>query len=139
MTKLLPTLLLAAALALLAAPAARAGNAVDDLKCYKIEDSPRKQSYTADLVNGLVLDTGCVVKVPAKLLCNAVGIANSTPAPPFTGIGQNLLGTVYMCCKLECPKVSEPVNINDVTFGSRQGTIASTKLLCAPASTLNAV
>jgi hypothetical protein len=135
MTNFRTTLLLAAAVTVVAAPAARAGTMTnpDTLKCYKVKDTAAKKSYTADLT-GQLSDTGCVIKVPAKLLCNPVGATNFDP-PANNAFGQNLAGNVYVCYKLKCAKTSTPVSIFDARFGNRTGTITSTKLLCAPGST----
>jgi hypothetical protein len=58
-----------------------AGAVSDHLQCYKIEDPLAKATYVAD-VDGLRPDTGCMIKVPGKLLCVAADKTNVTPAPP---------------------------------------------------------
>ena len=40
----------------------------DHLECFKVRDSERKARYTAKLQN-LATPHGCVVKLPAKLMC----------------------------------------------------------------------
>jgi hypothetical protein len=110
--------------------------ATDHLKCYKVKDSAEKAQYTVDLnptFSGYPTDSGCTVKVPAKLLCNVVSKENlSPPAPnPTAPFGQSL-NQLFVCYKLKCPKVDIAHGVDD-QFGSRMTTLKSTKLLCAPA------
>src|SRR6266849_2672317 len=44
----------------------------DHLQCFKIKDTVAKATYTADLTpadTGFPVATGCIVRVPARLLC----------------------------------------------------------------------
>ena len=77
-----PSAILIAALAL-PSPAA-ASPVPDHLKCYKAKDNIPKAVYTADL-NGLAPETGCMIKVPAVMLCVQASKTNVTPTPPSGG------------------------------------------------------
>jgi hypothetical protein len=134
-------LVLALALGLAYATGARADlTALDHLKCYKIKDSAEKATYTADLTAGFTdfpNDTGCQVKVPAKLLCNVVSKENVSPAPPGAPFGQ-FLDQLVLCYKLKCPKGELEHNVED-QFGERIMSVGSSKLLCTPATPNNPV
>src|SRR5262245_33243123 len=47
----------------------------DHLKCQDVKDGSGKREFSADL-GGLALEPGCVVKLPAKLLCEQATTAN---------------------------------------------------------------
>src|SRR5215813_12166606 len=89
------------AFALIAPIGARAQ--LDHLKCYKIKDHAAKAPYTATLTPGappFTAETGCLVKVPAKMLCVDVTKSNVSPAPPGAAPGAQA-GT-FLCYKLKC-------------------------------------
>lgn len=102
----------------------------DHVACYSVKDAAPKAAYTAD-VDGIVLARGCLVKVPAKLLCVPASKSNVNPAPPVPGTGATAASVA--CYKVKCPKgVLDPVMFTD-QFGSRMLTPKAPKLLCAPA------
>jgi hypothetical protein len=115
---------------------ARPAILADHLKCYKVKDTAAKASYTADFINGIGAEfnqSGCTIKVPAKMLCTAVEKA-ATPTPPGPSVFGIQFGTqLFACYKLKCPKVSGELTIDD-QFGSRTSGFTNTKLLCAPAN-----
>ena len=100
----------------------------DHLKCYKVKDPAAKATYTADLT-GLTVDNGCLVKVPAKLLCveTTKTIVGSQPpgSPPGNPAGR------VLCYKVKCPKTALTIPWTD-QFGARALELGSVKLLCAP-------
>lgn len=58
----------------------------DHLECYKVRDTAAKAVYTADLAAvGLPADSGCRIKVPAKLICVPAAKTNVVPPPPGGG------------------------------------------------------
>jgi len=118
-------------LALLLAPVSIAlGQAVPDhLKCYKVQDSRPKASYTADL-GGLVPEPGCKIKLPAKLLCVETAKTNVQPSLP-AGPSGNAAGR-FACYKLKCPKNGPPTVTWQDQFGAGTLTPGPAKLLCAP-------
>jgi hypothetical protein len=137
MMKKRTTILLALAVlgAALAVPA-QASNPLrfDHMKCYKAKDPAPKASYTVNLPAAgfdLPSATGCVVKVPAKMVCNFVHKANVVPLPPLFTIGQEFFGQLFVCYKAKCPKDTFVRSVLD-QFGSRELTASTTKLLCAP-------
>ena len=113
------------------AMAACVGPTCDHLKCYKVKDSAPKASYTAN-VNGLSVEIGCTVKVPAKICCVPASKTAVTPAPP--GGGGSGVPNTFCCYKLKCPKQTLlPVTVQD-QFGSRSVQPGTAKYLCAPSS-----
>jgi hypothetical protein len=74
---------LVAALAMLLSVAAAHAQS-DHLACFKIRDTQPRVTYTADIA-GLVLEPGCVVRVPAAMACVPATKSNVTPAPPGSG------------------------------------------------------
>lgn len=71
-------------------------------------------------------ETGCLVKVPAKLLCIDVQKAIvGNPLPP------GVLVQPHLCYKLKCRSVGQTLSVAD-QFGSRSVDVGPAKLLCAP-------
>src|SRR5207244_13601161 len=59
----------------------------DHLKCVKVKDPLAKAAYNVDL-SGLGPNTGCVVKVPGKLLCvETAKTVTGGPVPPGAAPG----------------------------------------------------
>jgi hypothetical protein len=103
----------------------------DHLQCYKVKDPAARRTYTATL-DGLVIQPGCVVKVPAELVCTDAEKSNVSPTPPGAPPGPS--PRTYGCYKLQCPRVTlPPVALND-QFGSRVVQPNRSRLLCAPAT-----
>ncbi len=107
----------------------------DHLKCYAAKDHATKTTYTADLSSlstALPNETGCRIRVPAKLVCNAVtptfdpALAVLHPGGP--------LGELLVCYQLTCPKQTITLTATD-EFGSRSVTVSAPKLVCTPANT----
>lgn len=121
------------------ARAARAGfpGVPDHFKCHKTKkDTAGKATYTADLLNAPldVSQSGCTIKVPAKLLCNGVDKTNVVPTPPgSTPNGFQFMGQLFVCYKLKCAKTGGERTVAD-QFGSRLFTYKNAKLVCAPAT-----
>jgi len=109
---------------------AHAQPVADHLKCFKVKDTLPKGTYTAN-VDGLVAETGCVVKVPVSLLCVDATKTGVTPTPPG---GTGPVAHRYLCYKTKCPKGTAPGDLQwHDQFGNR--TLAAkvpSKLLCAP-------
>ncbi len=105
-------------------------NAQDHLECYSLKKDPQtKVKYTADLT-GLAVEPGCVVQVPAKMVCVPTHKRNVTPTPPGTG-GSDPTGG-FACYKVTCPKRTLPSVPLDDQFGTRTVVPAARKFLCAP-------
>jgi Protein of unknown function (DUF1566) len=108
------------------------GAVPDHLACYKVKDSQAKATYTAD-VSGLVVQSGCTIKVPAAMACTPASKTNVTPTPPGGGGVGRPHG--FTCYKVKCPKVPKgtfkPVTETD-QFGSHTMTPSTTQLVCAP-------
>jgi hypothetical protein len=103
----------------------------DHLKCFKVKDPIAKAAYTVNL-SGFAPDTGCIVKVPGKLLCvETAKTVVGEPVPPGAGPG-NPAGR-FLCYKVKCPKTSlQNIPWTD-QFGARPlQQLAPPKLLCAP-------
>lgn len=102
----------------------------DHLNCYKVKDQAPKATYSADL-SGLAPEPGCVIRVPAKLLCVQTTKSSVSPTPPGGGPVPAAAGR-FLCYKLKCPKPSRaPLAVSD-QFGSRSVVPSTAKLLCAP-------
>src|SRR5262245_40016947 len=103
----------------------------DHLHCYKIKTAEPSASYTADLAD-LAAQPGCVIKVPAKLLCVETSKMNVIPTPPGSVVGGP--AGRFLCYKAKCPNTPGPITVND-QFGSHAVTPSATKMVCAPAPT----
>src|SRR5205085_5108711 len=107
-------LLVAVLVVLVSVAGARAQT--DHLQCFKIKDSQAKTTYTAD-IDGLTLQAGCIVKVPAAMACVPATKTNVNPTPP--GGGGTGTPNAFGCYKIKCPKATLPaLQLND-QFGSR--------------------
>jgi hypothetical protein len=127
---LVRTLLLAVALA----SAGRAhAQPFDHLECYKIKDFAPKVKYHADLTpeqTQFLAQTGCELKVPAKLFCVNTEKSNVVPAPPLALNGQDTRD--FLCYNVKCPKLNLNLAVED-QFGTRNITAKKPFQLCAPA------
>jgi hypothetical protein len=103
----------------------------DHLQCYKVKDPAARRTYTATL-DGLLVQQGCVVKVPAVMVCTDAEKTNVSPTPPGAPPGPT--PRTYGCYKLKCARDAlPPVALND-QFGSRVVQPMASRLLCAPAT-----
>src|SRR5262245_1084699 len=105
------TPLAVASLLALAATAVAQG---DHLRCYKIKDPQPKMSYVADL-DGLVVEPGCTIKVPAVTACVPATKTNVTPPPP--GGGGSGTPNSFFCYKVKCAKATLPALNGADQFG----------------------
>src|SRR5215510_9524092 len=109
-----------------------AGAQFDHLQCFKVKDATTKTSYTATLTpsdNAFPVVAGCVVRIPAKLLCIDVQKTVTLGTPPGADPGN--AAQKYLCYKVKCPKPSGTTTVQD-QFGSHSLILKSTGLLCAP-------
>jgi hypothetical protein len=103
----------------------------DHLECYKVRDTAAKAVYTADLAAvGLPADSGCRIKVPAKLLCVPAAKTNVVPPPP--GGGGSGTPNAFACYQAKCPRSTLPALPAVDQFAARDIQPRSTTLLCAP-------
>lgn len=106
----------------------------DHLECYKVRDGAAKAVYTADLAAvGLPADSGCRIKVPAKLVCVPAAKTNVVPTPP--GGGGSGTPNAYACYQAKCPRQTLPALPAVDQFAARTIEPRSTSLLCAPLTT----
>ena len=103
----------------------------DHLKCYKVKDPHAKTTYTADL-DGLVAEPGCLIKLPAKLVCAPTAKTNVQPTPP--GGGPSGTPNFFVCYKIKCPRAVLPALDLTDQFGRRTFIPTGAKMLCAPAT-----
>ena len=132
----IPSPVIAALVLLLGGSSARAAVFLDHLTCWQVKDPAAKASYSADLFPGTApfpANTGCQVKVPAKLLCVSTAKQNVTPPPPGAPTGIGLSTELLACYKVKCPKAKLNVAVTD-KFGSRTMTTKVPSILCAPAN-----
>src|SRR6476660_8097557 len=101
----------------LAAPALLWADAVNQshLQCFKIKDPPPPATYKADQVLG---EVGCVIRVPAKVLCIRTSKTNVTPAPPGGGPDVDLNEIIFLCYKEKCPKTNFSIPTLKDQFGT---------------------
>jgi len=110
-------------------PASASAQVADHLECYKIKDGAGKAAYTADL-DGLAVETGCTIHVPAKLLC--VDTTKENLSPGAVNGGEGPVAGRFLCYKVKCPKLAYgPVGFRD-QFGERDVEPKTSKLVCAP-------
>lgn len=117
--------------ACLSLAASAAAQVPDHLKCHRVRDPIGPATYTADL-GGLFAQAGCLVKVPAQLLCVETATTAVTPPPP--GAAPGAAAGRYLCYKAKCPKSTLPAIPWTDQFGSRAIQPMTTKMLCAPES-----
>ena len=136
MKRTLSTLGLAALVTTWVVPAGAQVPISDHLKCFKVRDPAPKAAYTVDLSGLGGPNTGCVVKVPGKLLCvETAKVVTGEPVPPG-GVTGNPAGRV-LCYKVKCPKIAGITIPWTDQFGARPITqLGPPKLLCAPEQAL---
>ena len=101
----------------------------DHLECFKVRDSERKARYTARLQN-LAPPHGCVVKLPAKLMCVPTAATELSPTPPGAAPGRST--GAFLCYKIRCRSGAvAPLAVTD-QFGRRIVKPRRSRLLCAP-------
>src|SRR4029453_9851321 len=99
------------------------------LKCQEVKDPSGKREFIAD-VGGLALEPGCVVKLPAKLLCEQATAANEQP-PNLATLTPAPAGPVP-CFNAKGPRgPARPRFIRD-RFGDHAVEAKATQLVCAP-------
>ena len=113
----------------------------DHLTCYSIKDPQPRATYTGTLLSfpaddrgGGVFHPGCVIRMPAKVLCQATSKSLVDPTPPGAADGIQQPNS-FLCYKVKCPgQLSEvPLPVHD-QFGARTVTRRVPKILCAPAA-----
>jgi hypothetical protein len=71
------------------------------LECYKFKSKAPKGSYTADQMG--IGEHGCIIKVPAKVVCSATTLTNMQPTPPGGGPTGTVSPLVLFCYQEKCP------------------------------------
>ena len=101
----------------------------DHLECFKISDTEAKKNYTARL-EGFTVEHGCIIRVPARLICMPTTRPEVFPAAPGGPTGAP--SQPYLCYKVKCSrKVLPGLTVAD-RFGSRPILPRRSRLLCAP-------
>jgi len=108
---------------------ARCGQVPDHLACYRIQDPQTRTKYLADL-DGLVVEPGCTIRVPAVMACVPATKTNVAPTPP--GGGGTGTPNSFLCYKVRCRKASLPTFSGSDQFGSRTVTPKTAQVVCAP-------
>ena len=104
------------------------------IHCAKVKDRIPRATYKADEFFFTTGTVGCVIKVPAKLMCAATPKTNVNPPPPGGGPATGLPpSTTFFCYKQKCPRFTASFTAKD-QFGTHtiNQPVRST-LLCAPA------
>jgi hypothetical protein len=106
----------------------------DHFKCHKTKkDTLAKATYTADLFAvhpSFPNESGCQIRVPAKMVCTGKAKVNVSPEPPGAPPGLNTFERLA-CYKLKCPKQEFTIQVRD-QFGDRTMTVKAPSVLCAP-------
>jgi hypothetical protein len=118
--------------ACLSLAASAAAQVTDHLTCHRVRDPIAPATYRADL-DGLFPQAGCLVKVPAQLLCVETATTAVTPPPP--GAAPGPAARRFLCYKAKCPKSTLPAIPWTDQFGARPIQALTTKMVCAPEST----
>jgi hypothetical protein len=116
-------------LALLAG-SARAQVLDDHLECFKTKDTHKKTFYTAQ-VEGFTPRHGCVVKLPAAMLCLPTPEPDMFPTPPAASPGD--AQQAILCYKIRCRKGVLPALVVADQFGARRVKPKRPHLFCTPA------
>ena len=101
----------------------------DHLECFRVRDSQRSAVYTTRL-QGLTPPHGCVVRLPAKLMCVPTVSLATTPSPPGAPAGANT--DAFLCYKVRCRGSALPRLTVADQFGKRIVRPRRSRLLCAP-------
>ena len=101
----------------------------DHLECFKVRDSERKARYTTQLQN-LAPPRGCVVKLPAKLMCVPTISPQLSPTPPGAAPGRS--AGAFLCYKVRCKRGAVAALAVTDQFGRRIVKPRRSRLLCAP-------
>ena len=116
--------------AIMALPA-RVSAIPDHLVCRQAKEAVPHSAYSADVLSAAYAGTGCVVKVPAKMVCEQATVSNVTPPATYGAYhGKGNPGR-FVCYTLRCPKEVDTVSYPDL-LGAHTFTVKGTKLLCAP-------
>lgn len=107
----------------------------DHLECFRVKDSQRTAVYTTRLA-GLAPPHGCVVRLPAKLMCVPTVQLETSPAPPGAPAGANT--GAFLCYKVRCRRNALPRLTVADQFGRRIVRPRRSRLLCAPLPALTA-
>ena len=73
----------------------------DHLECFKTKDTHKKTFYTAQ-IEGFTPRHGCVVKLPAVMLCLPTPEPSMFPTPPAASPGDTQ--QAVLCYKIRCRK-----------------------------------
>jgi len=126
-----PVALLAA---LLAAAVASSAGAMpfDQLHCRRIRDDVPKRRVRAELVARDPIfgsASGCVLKLPARYLCDASALASISPEMPAVAPGAE--AQRYLCYRARCDDRGQEMAVAD-QFGARTVDVKTSRLVCAP-------
>jgi hypothetical protein len=107
----------------------------DAYECYKFKSSVPRTSYTADQMG--LGEHGCIIKVPAKMVCSATTVTNVQPAPPGGGPTETVSPLVTFCYQEKCPatQITTGAGLHDrfATYPTSTQT-QKARLLCVGAS-----
>jgi hypothetical protein len=101
----------------------------DHLQCFKVRDSAHKARYKTG-VGGLAPAQGCIIRVPAKLMCVPTEQPETSPSPPGAPAGAN--AGAFLCYAMRCRRNTlAAVKVAD-EFGQRIVRPRPSRLFCAP-------
>ena len=109
--------------------AAAAHAQTDHLECFKVKDSNHKAAYTTR-VGGLAPAQGCVIRVPAQLMCVPTAQPQMSPYPPGAPGGAD--AGAFLCYNVRCRRNALVATTVTDEFGQRLVRPRRSRLLCAP-------
>lgn len=123
--------------ALCAAGVASTAGAIpfDQLQCRRVRDDLPKRRVRAELVARdpmLGSVSGCILKLPARYLCDGSEMTAVTPEVPASTPGAE--APRYLCYRARCDDDDGELAVHD-RFGARTVAVKSSRLVCAPVET----
>jgi hypothetical protein len=105
----------------------------DQLHCRRVrDDAPKRRVRTELVARDPVFGsaTGCILKLPARYLCDGSALAGTTPDTP--GVVAGAQAQRYLCYRARCDDGGQTLTLHD-QFGERAVEVKSSRLVCAPA------
>jgi hypothetical protein len=104
----------------------------DQLHCRRVRDDVPKRRVRAELVARDPVfgsATGCILKLPARYLCDGSALTGMTPEMPGAAAGPE--APRYLCYRARCDDGGQTLTVHD-QFGEHAVEVKSSRLVCAP-------
>jgi hypothetical protein len=106
----------------------------DQLHCRRVRDDVPKRRVRAELVARDPVfgsATGCILKLPARYLCDGSALTSTDPEMPGAAAGGE--AQRYLCYRARCDDGGETARTLHDPFGERAVEVKGSRLVCAPA------